>query len=354
MDRIALHGTVLAFAAALSLLTGLLFGLVPALRTQPLQRRNRGARWLVAVEVALALVLLQSSGLLLESFRRAWHTDLGFQKEQVLTARLDLTKRSYPNGNRVRAFREELLSRVAALPGVQYAGTVSSLPMGIIGQGTEFEVGGRPETAQQKPFATYANISTDYLRAMRIPLVSGRYFERADGPGSPPVTIVSESLARAWWPAGAALGKHIRFDDTWFTIVGVVKDVRQASPEQAAAGHIYALNQQLPLASQGAAMGRFNILVIRTAGDMGALSAAVRRPSPKSIRISRWPKSLPWPALSGPGSNRAASTRCWWASSPASPWGWPLWARSVWHRMPSRGEPGRSAFAWRSAPPRPQ
>ncbi len=276
VDRIGLHGTVLAFAAALSLLTGLLFGLAPAVRTQPRARRNRSARWLVAVEVALALVLLQGSGLLLESLRKASHTELGFQKEHVLTARLQLSKRSYPNGNRVRAFREELLSRVAALPGVQYAGTVSSLPMGIIGQGTEFEVAGRPETAQQKPFATYANVSTDYLRAMRIPLVSGRYFDRADGPGAPPVTIVSESLARAWWPAGAALGKRIRFDATWFTIAGIVEDVRQASPEQAGAGHIYALNQQLPLASQGAAMGRFNILVIRSAGDAGAVAAAVR------------------------------------------------------------------------------
>ena len=277
VDRIALHGTVVAFAAALSLLTSLLFGLVPALRTHPRQGRNRSARWLVAVEVALALVLLQGSGLLLESFRRALHTDLGFQKEQVLTARLDLTKTSYPDGYHVRAFRQDLLSRVSSLPGVQYAGTVSSLPMGIIGQNTEFEVAGRPETAQQKPFATYANVSTDYLRAMRIPLVTGRYFDRADGSGAPPVTIVSESLARAWWPAGAALGKTIRFDDTWFTIVGVVREVRQFSPEHAGTGHIYALNQQLPLATQGAAMGRFNILVIRAAGDMGALSAAVRR-----------------------------------------------------------------------------
>ncbi|MDR3701055.1 MAG: ABC transporter permease [Candidatus Sulfopaludibacter sp.] len=276
-QNIAVDGAVLAFAAAVSLLTGLLFGLVPAMRTQPLRRRNRSARWLVAAEVALALVLLQSSGLLLESFRRALHTDLGFQKEHVLTARLQLAKRSYPDGNRVRAFREELLSRVSALPGVQYAGTVSSLPMGMIGQGTDFEIAGRPETAQQKPFATYANVSTDYLRAMRIPLVSGRYFDRADGPGAPPVTIVSESLARAWWPAGAALGKRIRFDKTWFTIAGIVKDVRQASPEHAGAGHIYALNQQLPLASQGFAMGRFNVLVIRTASDTGAISAAVQR-----------------------------------------------------------------------------
>ena len=277
-EEIQLNGVVLSFAAAVSLLTGLLFGLLPAIRTGGGSglRRRRG-RLLIAGEVALALILLHGAGLLLESFRRVSNVDLGFQKEHVLTARLQLSKRSYPDGGRARAFREELLRRVYALPGVQYAGTVSSLPMGIIAQGTEFEIEGRPETTRQKPFAAYANTSTDYLRAMRIPLRAGRYFEAGDGPSSQPVTIVSESLARAWWPAGGALGKRIRFDGTWFTIIGIAKDVRQASPERAAGGHIYALNQQLPVSSQGFAMGRFNVLVIRTGGDAFAISAAVRR-----------------------------------------------------------------------------
>ncbi len=162
------------------------------------------------------------------------------------------------------------------MPGVQYAGTVSSLPMGIIMQGTDFVVEGRPETEREKPFASYANISTEYLQALGIPLVGGRYFEEADGAGAPPVTIVSESLARAWWPGVGALGRRIQFDGTWFTIVGIAKDVRQDSPDRAARGQIYALNNQLPLSSQGAAMGRFNVLVIRTAMDAGTMSGAVR------------------------------------------------------------------------------
>jgi putative ABC transport system permease protein len=195
-----------------------------------------------------------------------------------------LSKRSYPDGARVRAFREELLRRVHALPGVQYAGTVSSLPMGTIMQGTELAVEGRPETELEKPFADFANASTDYLRALGIPLVAGRYFADTDSPAAQPVTIVSESLARAWWPGTGALGKRIRFDGTWFTVVGIAKDVRQLTPggapdssEQAAKGQIYALNHQLPLDRQGAAMGRFNVLVIRTPTDAGAMSAAVRR-----------------------------------------------------------------------------
>jgi hypothetical protein len=140
--EIGLNGVVVGFAAAASLLTGLLFGLVPAVRPgggtglvpagRAVTARNRTARLLVAGEVALALVLLAGAGLLMESFRRVSNVDLGFRKEHVLTMRLQLSKRGYPDGQRVRAFREELLRRVHALPGVQYAGTVSSLPMGII------------------------------------------------------------------------------------------------------------------------------------------------------------------------------------------------------------------------------
>jgi predicted permease len=293
-DEIGLNGVVLGFGAALSLLTGLVFGLVPALepngRISPgsggrtTTAPNRTARLLVAIEVGLALVLLASAGLLVESLRRVLNVDLGFDKEHALTLRMDLSKRSYPDGTRVRAFRAELLRRVSALPGVQYAGTVSSLPMGLIMQGTEFAVEGRPETERVKPFANFSNISTDYLLAMGIPLVGGRYFEKSDGAAAEPVTIVSESLARAWWPRTDALGKRIQLDGTWFTIVGMAKDVRQLTTrgvpdlsQRAAGGQIYALNDQLPLDKQGADMGRFNVLLVRTLADPGAMSETVRR-----------------------------------------------------------------------------
>lgn len=293
-DEIGLNGAVLGFGAGVSLLTGLLFGLVPAVRLggsfglswegRTVTARNRTARLLVTVEVALALVLLAGAGLLMESLRQALKVDLGFRKEHALTMRMELSKHNYPDGRRVRAFREELLRRVYTLPGVQYAGTVSSLPMGTIAQGTEFVVEGRPETERERPFADYANTSTDYLRAMGIPLVGGRYFGEGDGPAAQPVTIISESLARAWWPGTGALGRRIQFDGTWFTIVGIAKDVRQLTTagapdwsKRAATGQIYALNHQLPLSSQGAAMGRLNVLVIRTPTDAGAMSGAVRR-----------------------------------------------------------------------------
>jgi putative ABC transport system permease protein len=192
--------------------------------------------------------------------------------------RLQLTTNRYPDGTRVEAFRTELLHRVQALPGVQYAGTVSSLPMGIVMQGTEFEIEGQPETARDKPFVDYANVSQDYLRAMGIPLVRGRYFNAGDRPGATPVVLISESIARAHWPEGAAFGSRIRFDNTWFTIAGIVEDVQQYSPEHGArGGTIYALNEQLPLETQGKDMGRLMVLVIRSAGEPAPLIAAVRR-----------------------------------------------------------------------------
>ena len=287
-DEIAVNGSVLWFAAALSLLTGLLFGALPAVRPgsnssrslggRTVAAHNRAARVLVTVEVAFALVLLCGAGLLMESFRRVANVDLGFRKENVLTMRLQLTRSRYPDGPRAGAFRAELLRRAQGLPGVQYAGTVSALPMGILMQGTEFEIEGRPETSRDKPFVDYANVSADYLRAMAIPLVRGRYFDAGDRPGSTPVALISESMARAYWPSGAALGSRIRFVNAWFTIVGIVKDIQQYSPERGArGGTIYSLNEQLPIETQGNDMGRLMILVMRTAVDPAPLAGAMRR-----------------------------------------------------------------------------
>jgi putative ABC transport system permease protein len=283
-DEIAVNGTVLWFAAALSLLTGLLFGALPAVRPgrglggRTVTAHNRAARLLVTVEVAFAMMLLCGAGLLMESFRRVANVDLGFRKEHLLTMRLQLTRSRYPDGTRVGAFRAELLRRARGLPGVQYAATVSALPMGILMQGTEFEIEGRPETSRDKPFVDYANVSTDYLRAMAIPLVRGRYFDAGDRPASTPVALISESMARAFWPSGAALGSRIRFADVWFTVAGIVRDVQQYSPEHGArGGTIYALNEQLPVETQGNDMGRLMILTMRTAADPAPIVGAMRR-----------------------------------------------------------------------------
>jgi len=274
-NQIGIDATVLLFGAGISLATGLLFGALPAFRSRGLAS---GARALVIAEVALGLVLVSGAGLLLESFRRVASVDLGFRQEHVLTMRLDLTAKRYPGGARVAAFRTELLQRVRGVPGVQYAGTVSSLPMGIIMQATDFEIEGRPETVRDRPFADFASVSGDYLPAMGIRLVRGRYFDAGDGAGSPPVALISESLARAFWPDGAAAGGRMRFHDTWFTVAGIVNEVRQYSPEQGArGGTVYALNEQLPPAEQGSTVAHLMVLVARTAGDAAPIAAALRR-----------------------------------------------------------------------------
>ena len=203
-DEIGVSGTVLWFAAGISLSTGLIFGGIPALHGggdtsrglggRTVAARNRATRVLVTIEVALALVLLASASLLIESLRRVTNVNLGFDKEHALTMRLRLTKSRYPGATQVAAFRAELLRRVGSLPGVQYVGTVSSLPMGILMQGTEFEIEGRPETASDKPFVDYANVSRDYLRAMGIPLVRGRYFDAGERPGAPPVALIRVNI----------------------------------------------------------------------------------------------------------------------------------------------------------------
>ncbi|HUB83551.1 MAG TPA: ABC transporter permease [Bryobacteraceae bacterium] len=274
-DEIGINSAVLLFGSGISLATGLLFGALPAVRPRGLAS---GARALVISEIALALVLVAGAGLLLESFRRVASVDLGFRKEHVLTVRLQLTKARYSGAARVAAFRDELLRKARAVPGVQYAGTVSSLPMGTIMQATDFEIEGRPETARSKPFADYASVSRDYLRAMGIRLVRGRYFESSDVAGSSPVALISESLARQFWPRGAAVGNRMRFHDTWFTVAGVVSEVRQYSPEQGSrGGTVYALNEQLPIAEQGYSIAHLMVLVARTAGDPASLAAALRR-----------------------------------------------------------------------------
>lgn len=273
-DEVGVNAMVLAFSFAVSAVTGLLFSLLPLLRVgsgTAVGGRSRVTKILVLAESGLAVMLVACAGLLLTSFSNASGIDPGFDASgDTLAMRIPLAQARYPDAQRIRAFREELLRRVESLPGVQVAGTVSSLPMGILAQGVEFMLEGRPETAGTG--AHLSNVSPNYMRAMRIPLVAGRYFSADDTPASGAVTIVSEGLARRFWPASpaAALGERIRFHGVSFAIVGVVRDVRQFAPDRLAEEQVYALNDQLPLELQGGDMGRFNVLVVRGVGLQGA------------------------------------------------------------------------------------
>jgi putative ABC transport system permease protein len=231
----------------------------------------------VSAEVALALVLLAGAGLLIESFQKASSVDFGFEREHVLTMKLELNRRAYSTGQRVEAFREELLRRASSVPGVIDAGTVSTLPLGHLAGRLTFEVEGRRTTAD------YAAVSTGYLRAMRIPLLKGRYFSESDRSGTAPVLVVSQSLARRCWPGADALGKRIEIDDAWSTIVGIVKDVRQEKPESEPAAGIYVLARQLPEDKLTGVNGRYMVLVLRT---LAPASGSAQTAIPAAIRAA--------------------------------------------------------------------
>ncbi len=275
INEVSVNWAVLAAAAAASLGTGLLFGLLPAWRattaiTSRHSARQRPARILVTAEVALALVLLAAAGLLIESFRRASEVDMGFERHNVLTMRMQLSRNRYPTAHSILTFHDELLRRAGSVPGVIQAGTVNMLPLGIIMGGIDYE------TEQRQEWASFASVSPGYLRAIGIPLVYGRYFDRTDRRGTAPVTVVSASVARRYWRGVEAIGRRIRFDGQWFTIVGVVKDVRQNNLEAPPEAGIYALVSQLSEKRQNGISGRFIVLVLRTTTEAAATAAAMR------------------------------------------------------------------------------
>ncbi len=286
IDQVGLRPAVFAFAAAASFVAALLSGMFPALRlarsgTTRLQSsggattRQRLRKALVTVEIGLAVVLLSATGLLVESLWHVTHVELGFRTERVLSIQVDLIKRRYGTAERVEAFRQELLRRVSAFPGVLSAATNSAPPMGVMSQNTDFEIEGIPGAQS----ASFSNVSSDYLRAMGISVMRGRSFDSTDRTDSPPVVIISESAARkiSGWES---LGKRIRLSrlnsPEWFTIVGVARDVRQNSPESPPAATIYALTNQLPVAEQASDPARLVVLLVKTSGDPSSLGRGIR------------------------------------------------------------------------------
>jgi putative ABC transport system permease protein len=249
--RVSRH--VLAFTFGLSVVTGLVFGLLPALASSRAdtvhfdklrtargttrgERRFRGT--LIVLETALVLVLLIGAGLLLKSFWKLQHVDPGFRPEGLMTMTLLLPERSYQAKEVKRDFYEGLLERIEQLPDVSDVAAVNLMPFGVMGWAGDFEVeggeNGCPDFIVAKPA-----VSENYFRTMGIPLKQGRLFDRTDRDGAPSVAVVSESVARACWPGRTPLGQRIRMDDHPMTVVGVAGDVRQRSLEAAPVAAIY-------------------------------------------------------------------------------------------------------------------
>ncbi len=241
--EVGMDARVFAFTGLVCLVTALAIGAMPAYAgaskdvNEPLQEgagrstargvsRLRGA--LVVAEVALVLVLLAGAGLLARSFWLLQHVDPGFRPDAVLTMQIALPDAVYRTIEQRKAFYEQVLARMNGVPAAADASLVNLLPFGDMGWRGDFEIEGgtKPQLLVGKPA-----VSSDYFKALAIPLLRGRYFEARDGDGSPRVAIVSDIVARRCWPGLDAIGRRLRMDssrpDRWLTVVGIVADVKQ-------------------------------------------------------------------------------------------------------------------------------
>jgi putative ABC transport system permease protein len=297
-----LDARVLLFTLALSVATGLVFGVLPAWQGSRADlghrmgagaglaggaRRSRVRRVLIVAEMALALVLLVGAGLMLESLRRLQAVDLGFRADDVVAADVRLPRWRYGDSGRVAALYDELLERLRALPDVQAAGAVSALPL----SGTEGATGvlleGAPVVGPaERPSVHHRTATPGYFAAMGIGLRRGRVFTPRDDTGAPKVAVVNETLARRLWPGQDPIGRRLALDFEAMKffrdrapeldlpagmreVVGVVADVRHSRLDAAAGPQMYVPFAQRPASDM--------TLVVRASADPRALSAAMAR-----------------------------------------------------------------------------
>lgn len=247
VGEIAVDGRVLAFTIALALLSGLAFGMLPVLRASRLdvqsslradgragkaRRQTSNGRALAVAQVALAVVIVSAAGLLLKSFWRLRQVDLGFDMNHVIAAAIPLPSFNGDTAIRAPIFYNAVLDRVRAIPGVRVAAATSAVPFGATAYPAAMDVEAHPAppgTTPALPIRTY--VSTDYFRALEIPLLRGRSFTAADRAGTPAVAIIDAASARTFWPTENAVGQRIRYvwNHDWITIIGVVGGVKRDS-----------------------------------------------------------------------------------------------------------------------------
>ena len=291
-NEIAVDATVLWFAGGLSLLAGLVFGIVPALQSGKsnfdhlrgsgalAEGAGKGSRtrgFIVSVQVALAMVLLVGAGLLLRSFARLQAVSPGFDPDHVLYLRISLPASAFPTGDSVANFYAEMRRRGEILPGVTAAGGVSILPLSGPNASLDFTIVGRPSSPDQTPTALYRVTGPGYLRAMSIPLIAGRDFTESDTAQSAKVVLVNQTLARRYFGDDGAVGKHLNVENTGeVEIVGVVSDVKQMSLDEDPDAAFYAVYTQTP--AFALPYLRNNMFwAVRTASDPLSLAGALRQ-----------------------------------------------------------------------------
>jgi predicted permease len=294
LDEIAIDGRVLAFTFGISLFTGIVFGLVPALRASRLDLNDvlrEGGRsgvgtsafglghqqlrkLLISAEIALSLVLLIGAGLLIRSYQRITSANPGFDPQNVLSFRVALPGFKYKSPDEVIAFYKRLEDRLAALPGVQHVGSNYLLPLSSVALAWEpITVDGYvPKAAgEDLIIASSGYVNPDYFKAMGMPLLEGRYFDDRDVRGAPDVAIVDDKLAERFWPNEDPIGKRMRRGDQgpWRTVIGVVADTKEYEVDGEPPITAFYPNRQLGVGTR--------YIVVKTRSDPTALVSAVTR-----------------------------------------------------------------------------
>ncbi len=291
LDNIQLDWRVLGFTVGLSLLTGLIFGLAPALqasqsdvgetlkegrRTGSGSRRTQLIRGgFIVVEVAMTLALLVGAGLLIRSFWRLQQIDPGFNADKLLTLTLRVPRTKYPEGPQVVTFYQQLQERLAAVPGVRGVSAATSILMPQVTNSSGFTIEGRPpDPREQSLELPFEAVMPNYFQTMGTPLVQGRQFTAQDGAGAPDVAIVNETFVKQYFPNNDPLGRRFTFGDAndnpqWITIVGVVRDTKRQGLDKPIRMESWMPHAQSPASRME--------LVIRAAGDPLALAGTVRQ-----------------------------------------------------------------------------
>lgn len=294
LSPVELDASVVVFALVLGVVTTLVFGLFPALRTLRVNlveslregsqqatlggRRQRLRGTLVGAEVALAVVLVIGAGLMMRSLSALGRIDLGFDPRQILTLRLAVPAAAYDTPDTVVSFYDRLLDHVRALPGVQHAGVVRALPLATTIGDSGVDVEGFEEAPGRNAKGDWQIVSDGSFEALGTRLVRGRWFTPQDTSASQPIAVVNETMARTYWKDGQAVGGHIRFGNAsrpWAVVVGIVADERHNGVTGIVKEKFYVPHSQWHVVTGGSII-RNVFLVVRTTGDPLGLAAPIR------------------------------------------------------------------------------
>jgi putative ABC transport system permease protein len=292
LREIGVDAKVASFTLLISMVTGVVFGLAPALqvskpdltdalkesgRTTAGARRNRLRSLLVVSEIAMSLVLLIGAGLMIKSFARLNRVDPGFNPDKLLTMGVTLLRNKYPEDNGVAAFYSQLLERLAASPGVQSAGAIAELPLSGSNTSDAFTIEGRPAISKEdRPMTECRTITPRYFESMGIPLLKGRDIADTDTKKTPNVIVINEAFARQHFAEEEPLGHRITLQGQFRDpplIVGVAGNVRDLALDEQPTPEIYYPYLQSPLSET---FDRSMTIVVRTKSDPAAMSDSLR------------------------------------------------------------------------------